>query len=137
MTPSSEVDSVEFPKSEFYDLADPLTQLGTGEAAVSILSESGAPTPVVHTKMRAPESRMAPADDVDGAAKASHLYATYGTRTESQSAREMLAPHGEAIDERRRSEGAERAHRGGNRDRRRGGGDRKVPEVQAGPTARA
>jgi DNA double-strand break repair helicase HerA and related ATPase len=80
-----------FPKSEFYDLAELLTQLGTGEAAVTILSESGVPTPVVHTKMRAPESRMAPADDVDGAAKASPLYAKYGTRTESQSAREMLA----------------------------------------------
>jgi DNA helicase HerA-like ATPase len=80
-----------FPKSEFYDLAELLTQLGIGEAAVTILSESGVPTPVVHTKMRAPDSRMAPADDIDAAAKASPLYAKYGTRTESQSAREMLA----------------------------------------------
>jgi hypothetical protein len=34
---------------------------------------------------------MAPADDVDGAAKASPLNAKYGTRVDSQSAREMLA----------------------------------------------
>jgi hypothetical protein len=34
---------------------------------------------------------MDPADDVDGAAKASPLYATYGTRVDSQSARELLA----------------------------------------------
>jgi hypothetical protein len=47
-----------FPKSEFYDLEALLTQLGIGEAAVSILSESGVPTPVVHTKLRAPASRM-------------------------------------------------------------------------------
>jgi uncharacterized protein len=80
-----------FPKSDFYDLAELLTQLGTGEAAVTILSESGVPTPVVATKIRAPRSRMAVADDVDAASKASALYAKYGTRVEAQSAREMLA----------------------------------------------
>jgi uncharacterized protein len=80
-----------FPKSDFYDMEELLTQMGIGEAAVTILSETGVPTPVVHTRLRAPASRMAPADDVDGAAKASPLYARYGTRTEAQSAREMLA----------------------------------------------
>jgi len=80
-----------FPKSEFYDLGSLLTQLGIGEAAVTILSETGVPTPVVHTRLRAPSARMAPADDVDAAAKASPLYAKYGTRVDSQSAREMLA----------------------------------------------
>jgi DNA helicase HerA-like ATPase len=80
-----------FPKSDFYDLGSLLTQLGIGEAAVTILSETGVPTPVVHTKLRAPSARMAPADDVDAAAKASPLYAKYGTRVDSQSARELLA----------------------------------------------
>jgi DNA helicase HerA-like ATPase len=80
-----------FPKSDFYDLGSLLTQLGIGEAAVTILSETGVPTPVVHTKLRAPNARMAPADNVDAAAKASPLYAKYGTRVDSQSAREMLA----------------------------------------------
>ena len=80
-----------FPKSDFYDLESLLTQLGIGEAAVTILSDSGVPTPVVDTKLCAPSSRMAPADDVDGAAKASPLYAKYGARVDSQSAREMLA----------------------------------------------
>ena len=80
-----------FPTSDLYDLEELLTQLGTGEAAVTILSESGVPTPVVHTKMRAPLARMAPADDVDGAAKASALYAKYGTRIDRESARERLA----------------------------------------------
>jgi DNA helicase HerA-like ATPase len=80
-----------FPKSEFYDLGELLTQLGIGEAAVTILSESGVPTPVVHTKLRPPASRMAPADDVDGAAKASPLFAKYGQRVDAQGAREMLA----------------------------------------------
>ncbi len=34
---------------------------------------------------------MEPAPDVDGAAKASPLFAKYGTRVDAQSAREMLA----------------------------------------------
>ena len=80
-----------FPKSEFYDLGEMLPALGIGEAAVTILSESGVPTPVVHTRLCAPASRMGPADDVDGAAKASPLYATYGQRVDSESAREKLA----------------------------------------------
>jgi uncharacterized protein len=85
-----------FPKSGFYDMEELLTQMGIGEAAVTILSESGVPTPVVHTRMRAPASRMAPADDVDGAAEASPLFAKYGARTDAQSAREMLAARVEA-----------------------------------------
>jgi DNA helicase HerA-like ATPase len=88
-----------FPKSEFYDLEELLPALGIGEAAVTILSENGVPTPVVHTKMRAPASRMAPADDVDGTAKASPLFAKYGTRVDAESAREKLAARTEAAAE--------------------------------------
>ena len=80
-----------FPTTELYDLEELLTQLGTGEAAVTILSERGVPTPVVHTRLRAPLARMAPADDVDGAAKASPLFAKYGTAVDRESARELLA----------------------------------------------
>jgi hypothetical protein len=80
-----------YPRSEFYDLETLLTSMGTGEAAVTLLSESGVPTPVVHARLPAPASRMAPADDVDGVAKASSLWAKYGTRVDAQSAREMLA----------------------------------------------
>jgi uncharacterized protein len=80
-----------FPKSEFYDLEAVLPQLGIGEAVATILSESGVPTPVVRTKIRAPQSKMAPNPDVDAAAKASTLYSKYATRTDPQSAKEMLA----------------------------------------------
>jgi len=55
------------------------------------LSESGVPTPVVHTRMTPPASRMRPADDVEGKAKASPLWAKYGERVDNESAREMLA----------------------------------------------
>ena len=80
-----------FPKSPYYDLEELLPALGIGEALVTVLDANGVPTPVVHTRLRAPVSRMAPADDVEGAARASALWATYGTRTEADSAREQLA----------------------------------------------
>jgi uncharacterized protein len=80
-----------FPTSELYDLEELLPQLGIGEAAVTILSEKGVPTPVVHTRLRAPLARMATADDVDGTAKASPLFAKYGTTIDRESARELLA----------------------------------------------
>jgi uncharacterized protein len=79
-----------YPTSEFYDVKELLTAMGIGEAAVTILSDEGVPTPVVHTRLRAPASRIGPADDVDAAAKASPLFAKYGTRTEAESAREKL-----------------------------------------------
>jgi uncharacterized protein len=80
-----------YPKSDFYDVQTLLTSLGIGEAAVTILSDSGVPTPVVHTRMLPPRSSMSPTANVDGAAKASTLWAKYGTRVDAKSAREILA----------------------------------------------
>jgi hypothetical protein len=80
-----------FPKSEFYDLEALLTGMGIGEAAITILSETGAPTPVVDCRISPPSSRMAPADGIDALAKASPLWAKYAARVDNQSAREMLA----------------------------------------------
>ena len=80
-----------FPKSAFYDMETLLTGMGIGEAAVTILSETGVPTPVVHTRITPPSSRMGPADDVEAKAKASSLWAKYGTRVDNESAREILA----------------------------------------------
>ena len=80
-----------FPRSDFYDLGELLTSMGIGEAAVTILSEQGVPTPVVHSRMVAPRSSMAPAKDVAALAQASPLFTKYGTRVDSESAREKLA----------------------------------------------
>ena len=44
-----------FPRST-YDLEEVLTQLGIGEAVVTVLSERGAPTPVAWTRLQAPQS---------------------------------------------------------------------------------
>ena len=75
-----------------YDLEELLTQLGTGEAVITVLSERGAPTPVAWTRMRAPKSLMAPSADalLTQAVAASSLTAKYGSALERESASEML-----------------------------------------------
>jgi len=47
-----------YPDSEYYDTAELLTELGIGEALVTTLNEKGIPTPLAHTMLRAPQSRM-------------------------------------------------------------------------------
>ena len=82
-----------YPETDDYDLEEDLTQLGTGEAMVTILSERGAPTPVVWTRLRPPSSLMAAIGDdaVDQAAKASPLWPRYSAEVDRESAREKLA----------------------------------------------
>ncbi|NJP23922.1 DUF853 family protein [Microbispora sp. SCL1-1] len=80
-----------FPESS-YDLERLLTELGIGEAVVTVLSETGAPTPVAWTRLRAPQSLMAPSDPavVQRVIAASPLLAKYGTAVDRQSAYEIL-----------------------------------------------
>jgi DNA helicase HerA-like ATPase len=80
-----------FPSSG-YDLGSVLTQMGIGEAVVTVLSERGAPTPVAWTRLQAPQSLMGPTDPtvVASMVAASPLQATYGQAVDRQSAYEML-----------------------------------------------
>ena len=82
-----------YPTSEYDDLAEVITSLGIGEAVVTVMDERGAPTPVAWTMLRAPESRMSPADQavMDGAVAASPLRARYAEAVDRDSAHEMLA----------------------------------------------
>ena len=82
-----------YPNTDDYDLEEDLTQLGTGEAMVTILSERGAPTPVVWTRLRPPTSLMDTigTDAIDAAARADPLFRTYGTQVRGESAAEQLA----------------------------------------------
>ncbi|MFB7667457.1 helicase HerA-like domain-containing protein [Kitasatospora sp. NPDC056138] len=85
-----------FPRSS-YDLAEVLTQLGTGEAVVTVLSEKGAPTPVAATRLRAPQSLMGPIDAavLRAAVDASPLTARYRDAVDRESAYEKLAARAE------------------------------------------
>ncbi len=80
-----------FPRSG-YDLEELLTQLGTGEAVVTVLSERGAPTPVAWTRLQAPQSLMAPSapDVVAAVLAASPLAPRYSQAVDRESAYEKL-----------------------------------------------
>ena len=76
-----------------YDLEEVLTQLGTGEAIVTVMNEKGAPTPVAWTRLRAPQGSMSPSEDgvIEATVKASALLPKYGTVVDRESAHEMLS----------------------------------------------
>ncbi len=82
-----------YPTSAYDDLGEVITGLGIGEAIVTVMNERGAPTPVAWTRLRAPESLMAPTDTAAMAATvaASPRNAKYATAVDRESAREMLA----------------------------------------------
>ena len=88
-----------YPKSA-YDLQELLTQLGTGEAVITVLSERGAPTPVAWTRMRAPQSLMGPSPDalMDQIVAASPGTARYAAAVDRESAYEMLTAAASAAD---------------------------------------
>jgi len=75
-----------------YDLTTLLTSLGTGEAVITVLSERGAPTPVAWTRMRAPQSLMAPAPEatVSEIIASSHIAQAYAAVQDRESAYEKL-----------------------------------------------
>ncbi len=81
-----------YPETEFYKTEDLITQLGTGEALVTILNEKGIPTPLVHCMIRPPQSRMDILTDleIDGLVAKSKIAAKYNQVIDSKSAYEML-----------------------------------------------
>lgn len=81
-----------FPESEFYDVAELITQLGIGEAFVTLLNEKGIPTPLVHTMLNPPQSRMdvlteAEINQINAHSK---LVPKYNQIIDSESAHEIL-----------------------------------------------
>ena len=81
-----------YPETTFYKTEDLITQLGIGEALVTMLDEKGVPTPLVHCMMSPPRSRMdilTPAE-IDGIVSKSKLVAKYNQTIDSESAYEIL-----------------------------------------------
>jgi DNA helicase HerA-like ATPase len=81
-----------YPESDFYKTEDLITQLGIGEALVTLLNEKGIPTPLVHCMLCSPHSRMdiLQAAEIDGITSQSKLVAKYNETIDSQSAYEIL-----------------------------------------------
>ncbi|MEO7295946.1 MAG: helicase HerA-like domain-containing protein, partial [Candidatus Limnocylindria bacterium] len=82
-----------FPTTEFYDVADELTRLGTGEALVTALDLKGRPMPTARVMMRPPMSLMAQVEPAvfDAVVAASQIAAEYAADTDPESAKELLA----------------------------------------------
>jgi DNA helicase HerA-like ATPase len=81
-----------YPETEFYKTDDLLTQLGIGEALITALNEKGIPTPLVHTMLVPPRSRMDVLTDseIDTLVNQSKLVKKYAETDDRESACEIL-----------------------------------------------
>jgi uncharacterized protein len=81
-----------YPETTFYKTEDLITQLGIGEALITLLNEKGIPTPLAQVMMCTPRSRMDVLTDaeIDGKVNHSKLVAKYNQVIDSNSACEML-----------------------------------------------
>jgi hypothetical protein len=81
-----------YPETEFYNTEQLLTDLGIGEALVTVLDERGVPTPLAATMLCAPRSRMGPLqpDELQEIVSRSGLAQKYNTTLDPQSAYEIL-----------------------------------------------
>jgi uncharacterized protein len=84
--------SENFPITEFYQIDEVLTTLGMGEAFVTVLDEKGNPTPLVHTMLCAPQSRMdtITPQELDSSVSQSGISAKYNEVINRESALELL-----------------------------------------------
>lgn len=84
--------SENYPDSEYYDTKTVLTQLGIGEALITVLNEKGIPTPLVRTMLRAPMSRMDILTDkeIKEVLDNSKLIPKYNKKVDRESAYELL-----------------------------------------------
>lgn len=81
-----------YPITEYYDTAEDLTKLGTGEAFVTALNEKGIPTPLAACLMRSPMSRMdvLSQSELDNLIDNSKLVKKYEKSIDNESAYEIL-----------------------------------------------
>lgn len=81
-----------FPKSEFYDMEQQFTQLGTGQAFITVLNEKGIPTETVVAHLAPPASVMGPLSDNEYKTQLenSALYKKYQETVNPESAFELL-----------------------------------------------
>jgi DNA helicase HerA-like ATPase len=81
-----------YPETTFYKTEDLITQLGIGEALVTMLNEKGIPTPLAQVMLCSPRSRMDVLTDaeIDSITGKSKLVAKYNKTIDSESAYEIL-----------------------------------------------
>src|SRR6187200_3217983 len=84
--------SENYPETEFYKTEDLITQLGIGEALVTLLNEKGIPTPLVQTMLLPPRSRMdiLTAQEIQNLVASSAIVSKYSQTLDRDGAFELL-----------------------------------------------
>ncbi len=102
-----------YPITEHYEVDELLTNLGIGEAIVTVLNEKGIPTPLAHTLLTAPSSRMDVISDKEKkeVLSQSKLMDKYDEVIDRESAYEMLNKKLEAAEELNKEEEEEKAEK--------------------------
>lgn len=99
-----------FPSSGFYDIEKQFTQLGTGQAFITVLNEKGIPTETVVTHLAPPASLMGPlsAGEYDSVLASSAFYAKYRDTVDPESAFELLSERMEQQEQEKEAEREEK-----------------------------
>jgi uncharacterized protein len=81
-----------YPETEYYKTEDLITELGIGEALVTMLNEKGIPTPLAHAMLCTPRSRMdvLTEGEIENIVSKSKLVAKYNQTIDTESAYEIL-----------------------------------------------
>lgn len=82
-----------FPRSQFYNMEEQFTRLGTGQAFITVLNEKGIPTETVVTHLIPPASDMGPlaASEYQATLAASGMNRKYSRAVDPESAFEILS----------------------------------------------
>ncbi|MBI5552980.1 MAG: DUF853 family protein, partial [Desulfobacterales bacterium] len=99
-----------FPANPAFDTAEVLTQLGTGEALVSVLAEDGRPTAVARALIAPPEGQIGPLDPAQRTAliQRSPVKGKYDQAVDRESAHELLKARAESLQSEQAQAAAER-----------------------------
>lgn len=109
-----------FPRSEFYDMEQQFTQLGIGQAFITVLNEKGIPTETVVTHLAPPSSRMGPltAEEYQQQLNQSEMYRKYKEAVDPRSAFEILNERVQAIRQEQEASAPASSPRGASRPAR-------------------
>ena len=81
-----------YPKSQFYAIEEILTQMGIGQALITVLNEKGIPTAVAHTHLTPPQAIMGPLHENEyvDMLNQSEMFQKYAQSIDPESAYEIL-----------------------------------------------
>jgi DNA helicase HerA-like ATPase len=127
-----------FPKSEFYEMEQQFTQLGTGQAFITVLNEKGIPTETVVTHLLPPASYMGPLSEQEYSAllNNSDFYKKYKDVVDPQSAFEILSERMQQAEEEKEEKQEEKKATSASRTTSRKQEKSTLEEVMGSPLAK-